>query len=185
MTFIWIQGSGAFVPSKLIPKEYLYYKKQQDATDFYETTVPVWKAVESGNWKRVSEVARQMASQSAFENVDIWTGAYLQLYLPNEKNKTTYVSLPQGIKPSQFLFKVVYNQVANSGMVFVTVNNPYLTQADERNVICKENSICKTFYPEFANFAAGYTYCCNLVDFKVQAEKLGLPVFKDTVKAAF
>ncbi|XP_058796573.1 uncharacterized protein LOC131667267 [Phymastichus coffea] len=172
-------GTHSFVASQLVSQDDLYYESQRSAASYYETTVPVWKSVETGNWRRVGEAVRRFAAESPTGDVDIWSGSYLSLWLRDARNKTTYVNLPRGLKPAQFLFKYVHQASANKGIVFVTVNNPHLTAADDRNVICEEVAACAKEHPEFGNLAKGYTYCCSLKGFESHAKRLGLPLFAD------
>ncbi|XP_031778068.1 uncharacterized protein LOC103317313 [Nasonia vitripennis] len=176
-------GKQQFVATRLVTKDELYYSVQRTGSHLYETSVPVWSSIASGNWKLVSEAVRNLVpvtnTTSPVSNVDVWSGSYLTLYLPNTAGKNVYVGLPHGLKPAQFLFKYVHDPSNNQGLVFLTVNNPHLTEADKKNVICVPLPSCATKYPDFADFTKGYTYCCSLKNFKGQAEKLGLPIFKD------
>lgn len=171
-------GTDAFVPAQLISREDLYYEVQQNATAFYELATPAWQSVTTGNWKLVSQAVRELAQQN-LADIQVWSGKYLTLYLPNANNKKVYVSLPEKLQPAQFLFKYVLDQSNKRGVVFVTVNNPFLTEATSSNVICEPLPTCNVKYPEFADFAKGYTYCCSLKGFKDHAQKLGLPTFDD------
>ncbi|XP_008213094.1 uncharacterized protein LOC103317312 [Nasonia vitripennis] len=171
-------GTEYFVAAQLISREDLYYEVQQSATAFYELTTPAWQSVANGNWKLVSQAVRELAQQN-LADIQVWSGIYLTLYLPNADDKNVYVKLPERLRPAQFLFKYVLDQSNKRGVVFVTVNNPFLTAATPNNVICEPLPSCDLKYPEFADFAKGYTYCCSLKDFKRHAQKLGLPTFQD------
>uniref|UniRef100_A0ABD2X3A5 DNA/RNA non-specific endonuclease/pyrophosphatase/phosphodiesterase domain-containing protein n=1 Tax=Trichogramma kaykai TaxID=54128 RepID=A0ABD2X3A5_9HYME len=170
-----LNGSDYFVPAQLVDPEDFVFEAQSNATVFYELTTPVWRSVAEGNWALTDRIIRDY-SRKHYSKVDVFSGTYLALYLPDKIGLTTYVTLPEDLRPAQFLFRYAVDKSTRQGVVFVTVNNPHLESADQRNVICEPLDKCQQDYEEFADFKQGYTYCCSTEDFDRHAKRLGLPL---------
>ena len=138
-------------------------------------STPVWKSVDEGNWKLTGTIVRELARK--LKQLEVYSGTYLSLYLPNKAGMATYIRLPGDLRPAQFLFRLIMDKINNKGVVLITVNNPFLKVADDRNVICTPIKDCAVkAQTMFSNLASGYTYCCSPSDFMSQAKLLGLPI---------
>lgn len=67
------------------------------------------------------------------------------------------------IKVPAFIYKIVKNKVNKEGLVFVSTNNPFLTNLTEIKELCSR-SLCKDF-SGFLETKKGYTYCCPVHKF--------------------
>lgn len=89
----------------------------------------------------------------------------------NTTTKTEVVPVPR------LLFKYAYNREHNRGLVFITVNDPYIEKLGPEHIICPEQKLCLRLHANFMSTDLGYTYCCTLADFAKTAKSRGLPVF--------
>lgn len=81
------------------------------------------------------------------------------------------------------LFKYVYDEKNRAGLVFLTLNNPYLHKYDVgKNNLCKEYIGCRLLNETFTfgDVRKGYTYCCLVEDFfkSNEVKMLGLHRFR-------
>ncbi|XP_011502648.1 PREDICTED: uncharacterized protein LOC105366035 [Ceratosolen solmsi marchali] len=178
-------GDSYLVESMLVPKEDMFYQAQQRSTFFYINTVPVWKSIRDQNWNLVEQIVRKVASKQPIE-LDVWTGGIGNLTLNNSQGNATTITLATNgegndvVPVPRFLFKYVMNKIANTGIVFITVNNPHVTAITVSDILCQTYAKCAILYPQFNIAIQGYTYCCT-VDSGSQffniADNLGLPTF--------
>lgn len=80
----------------------------------------------------------------------------------------------------KILFKYVIEEESNRGIVFLTVNNPFLKKSDVKShIICKEYKECDEHIQDRKDRSKGFTYCCTVNDFLANKDiaKLKLPKF--------
>ncbi|XP_061500725.1 uncharacterized protein LOC1275759 isoform X1 [Anopheles gambiae] len=131
------------------------------ATYFFINAVPEWQVVNGGNWLRVENAARKVAIQLN-DTVDVYSGVYDVLQLPNKKGNLVSLSLgDDGVVPvPKWLWKVVVHRPSNKGIVLITLNNPFATSAE---TLCED--ICSRYgwnQKEFQDLRKGFTYCCSV-----------------------
>ncbi|KAL7297576.1 hypothetical protein TKK_0009256 [Trichogramma kaykai] len=174
-------ASNWLVEGQLVPASDMYYKSQQNSTYFYINTLPVWKSIEEGNWKLVEEIVRSTAGQLAV-NLDAWTGGLDNLRYPDADGKEVELSLLRdgSLTVPRYLYKYVHDPVHNYGLVFVTMNDPYLGMMTADDHLCSPLDACQAKYPQFKDATKGYTYCCAIdssSDFALIVADLGVPTF--------
>lgn len=81
----------------------------------------------------------------------------------------------------RILFKLIYDKKNKAGLVFLTVNNPYMRKNDFISKLFCRNYIGCTgpnFISAFNNIKKGYSYCCLVKDFlhKYTVDMLSLPM---------
>ncbi|KAF7995901.1 hypothetical protein HCN44_007008 [Aphidius gifuensis] len=168
----------SFEKGHLVAKADVIFSAHKYATFNYANAVPMWKTINRRNWVQLENAIRQYADKIK-RDLDVWTGSIgvLQLkdkdgilqniYLRRDENfKNESVPVPK------LLFKVVYDEKYQAGIVFVTINNPHIKIIEDEYIICK--NICeKVSWIEDKKkdnfdklFINGYTYCCEYSDFR-------------------
>ncbi|OXU27162.1 hypothetical protein TSAR_016206 [Trichomalopsis sarcophagae] len=181
-----------YLPSTGLSKNYLVrghlvaradqlYYAEQYSTYSYLNVLPMWQSVNNGNWKSVESTVRRTAS--VIGDLEVYTGGLgiLQLsgkeiYLSHDRHDSSKLLVPV----PKLLFKLAYSPTLHQALVFVTVNNPYLTDSDIRSNdlrICRqEHQSCRS--TQFDKTNEGFTYCCLHEDFVSSdaAKLLNLPL---------
>ncbi|XP_065078959.1 uncharacterized protein LOC135701935 [Ochlerotatus camptorhynchus] len=138
------------------------YRSWQFTTYFFTNVVPKWQVVNNGNWARVERVTRDTAL-NLHEDLVIIQGTDGILTLPHEDGRQIPITLEDGgIEAPQWLWKIIKSPKLDAGIAFVTSNNPFKTDIHPLDFICTD--ICSQTgwaQDEYADFARGYTYCCD------------------------
>lgn len=132
---------------------------------------PQFQIVNGGNWLRVENIARNLASNYETE-LTIYSGTLGQLRLPSTGGKQKLVSLlDEGkIIIPQYFYKIIIDERARSGIVFVTYNNPFLHRAAIRPLcedVCERSGLDMK---QFSDPRKGYTFCCEYDTFIGQVD---------------
>lgn len=142
------------------------FSSGQFATYFYVNVAPQFQIVNGGNWLRVEKIARNLAMNYETD-LTIYSGTLGQLRLPNAAGEQKDVFLAAGNKiivPNYF-YKIIIDEQAKSGIVFVTSNNPFIA----RNAIhpfCEDVCVRSGLdMKQFSDPRRGYTFCCEYDDF--------------------
>lgn len=135
-------------------------------TYFYTNVAPEWQVANAGNWLRVENAARSIASKLQVE-LDIFTGTFGILTLPDVNGNPVEITLEAGgnIEVPKWFWKIIRNPQTNSGIALITLNNPFVTSINDSERLCQ--NVCATtgwHVEEYNNFAKGYTYCCEVGD---------------------
>lgn len=152
----------------LTPDADFVFPSAQFSTYFLMNVCPQFQSINAGNWLKVESLTRRIAEH--FNNdLTIYTGVYKQLKLKNinvGNNVPLYLGNRDKIPVPEWIWKVLKNEAANSAIVFITLNNPFAL-ANEIQEFC--TNVCdRTFLnlKHFQNARKGYTYCCELNEFK-------------------
>lgn len=147
------------------------YGIQQSATFFYVNVVPQWQVFNAGNWAALEDSVRTFVG-SYGEKVTVYTGTHgvatlpdkegvdKKLYLFTDSNNNNLIPVPK------LMWKLLYSESSSAGIVFIGVNNPYLTIVTDDYLICKD--VCdqiKWLTWDQTNIKKGYSYCCEVNDF--------------------
>lgn len=142
----------------LAPDGDFLFVSWQFSTYYYINTIPQWQSINNGNWKHVESVVRSAADKLK-KDVLIFTGGFGVLKLNNKK-----ISLdPNGLEVPKWSWKVVKVLEDNSGIAFLTYNNPFATLAP--NAICPD--VCNNNgwdWKDRKTFSKGFTVCCTILD---------------------
>lgn len=135
---------------------------------FNENKFPVWNSVNKGNWDLVNNIVRNFAEEIVAD-VEVYTYPYGDFQVENEIpylcNRSDHYSLK--IRIPLLLIKIVYSSTNPTlGMVFLTANDPYMTEErmteimDLRNgkKLCRKRRDCHVEYPQFLDAKKGLTY---------------------------
>lgn len=100
------------------------------------------------------------------EDILIFQGGHGILQLPHRNGTLIPMSLEDGgIEVPQLFWKIIKSPNMNSGIAFVTLNNPFKTSLQPNDYIC--DNVCVQYgwqAEQYLNFARGYTYCCTIAD---------------------
>ncbi|XP_053954646.1 uncharacterized protein LOC128860884 [Anastrepha ludens] len=156
------------------------YAAQQRASFLFINAAPQWQTFNAGNWASVEDSLRSKVTKSKW-TVDCYTGVYGVTTLPNSEGVQTplylaYDNNNNGLIPvPKLYFRVVIERSTNKGIVFIGVNNPYLT-LDE---IKKDYIICTDVADQVdyitwkrTDITAGYSYACTVSDFMSKVSHL-------------
>ena len=130
----------------------------QMATYYYVNVVPQWQSINNGNWKIIEGAVRRKAGQLKTDCL-IFTGTHDVLVL----NNIPITLHENGIQVPLWTWKIIKVPSKNSGIAFVTLNNPFQTFKPTplcKN-ICKETKWDKS---NFNDFNKGFTICCKISD---------------------
>lgn len=130
----------------------------QIATYHYINTMPQWQSINNANWKHIENEVRSLAGYMKKECI-VYTGGFDVLEINSKR-----ISLePDGLAAPKWTWKIVKVVADNSGIAFVTFNNPFATQAPAP--ICRD--ICDEFgwdWKDRKSIQKGYTICCVITD---------------------
>lgn len=149
----------------LAPDADFVFTSGQYATFFLANTVPTYQSINNGNWKSVEYKTRKLATQER-TTLEIYTGAYGQLQLLSSDGDEVpiYLSDANKLEVPEYLFKVVYNPIRRTAIVFVTSTNPFSSQK-KFQPLCEDVCAAANVTFEQRKLDAGRTICCAYGDF--------------------
>lgn len=120
-----------------------------------------------GNWLRVESLARKLAQHYDVE-MEIFTGVYdlLKLEDLNGDLKSMYLTADEKYAVPKWMWKIIKNTSTNSAIVMITLNDPFKSDNDV-DEFC--TNVCSDAYVDSKHFKTmrkGYTFCCNLREFR-------------------
>uniref|UniRef100_A0A1B6DIQ8 DNA/RNA non-specific endonuclease/pyrophosphatase/phosphodiesterase domain-containing protein n=1 Tax=Clastoptera arizonana TaxID=38151 RepID=A0A1B6DIQ8_9HEMI len=146
------------------------YGALQTATFFYVNVVPQWQVFNAGNWAALEDSVRTFVSNYE-DKVVIYTGTYGVTTLPDskgvDKELYLYSTSKYNLLPvPKLMWKLLYVENISSGIVFIGVNNPYLTEVTSDYLICEDvcDKISWLTWDQ-TNIKKGFSYCCEVNDF--------------------
>jgi len=154
------------------------YGSQHRATFHFVNASPQWQTFNAGNWKRLESSVRAYADKKKLDLV-VYTGTYGVATLPNVNGIETELFLfvdsnnNKAIPVPKFFWKAVYDPKNQAGVVFVGINNPYISDPKGDYLICTD--ICsKISWVNWdqRNIKRGYSYCCEVGDFNSTVKTL-------------
>ncbi|XP_035715373.1 uncharacterized protein LOC118438757 [Folsomia candida] len=154
----------------------------QAATMFHLNVAPQQGILNAGNWKIIENDVRDFLGPNT-GLLKVWTGTFGLLQLPHDDGRLVDMYLGQGVPgtipvpkyldcSSEFFWKLVYDIPSTKGVVIIQFNNPHATPAEiavERiqcTDMCDRVPWLTITQPQRDNILHGYTYCCNVDEFK-------------------
>ncbi|OXU28683.1 hypothetical protein TSAR_015216 [Trichomalopsis sarcophagae] len=162
----------------LIAKADKFHESEQSSTFFFENALPMWNAINRGIWSHIEDRIRRIAGDKSVV-LDIWVGGIGVLELENVPFYLKPGS-PNQVPVPKILYKVVIDTYNKEALVFLTVNNPNLSDSEvedskDEYIVCKTFDNCRDKLFTDSYEAKGYYYCCVLNDFYGKhAKNLGL-----------
>jgi len=103
----------------------------------------------------------------------VYTGTYGVATLPNVNGIATELYLyvdsnnNKAIPVPKFYWKAVYDPKRQAGVVFVGINNPYISDPQGDYLICTDGCSQISWVEwDQKNIEKGYSYCCEVFDFR-------------------
>ncbi|XP_054738483.1 uncharacterized protein LOC129244713 [Anastrepha obliqua] len=164
----------------LAPDADFIFSYEQLASYFYVNCAPEWQAVNAGNWLRVENAVRKMATAFSSDLLT-FTSTLGQLELPDDSGDLTAIYLDSNklLPAPKWYYKVLMHPDLAVDLVILTLNNPFATVGSEvefcTNVCDKYN--LETISDFGAHAARGYTFCCELNDFWANAMGTDTPYY--------
>ncbi|NP_001155087.1 endonuclease-like venom protein precursor [Nasonia vitripennis] len=161
----------------LTPKSTFVYTAAGVATFRYVNTAPQYKPVNDGNWARMEEHIVELAANLKKDLVTI-TGvlSILQLIDTADSNIVKFIHLYKtdelrAMQVPLYFYKLVHDPLSNRGIVYVTVNNPFINYEEVSDYhICAEpmfqipgGRVPAKWKPK--SVGKGYSYICKVSDF--------------------
>ncbi|XP_045468266.1 uncharacterized protein LOC123676433 [Harmonia axyridis] len=152
----------------LSAKADFYYAHQQSSTFFLINAAPQWQAFNNGNWKTLEIAVRNLAAARKLD-LEIYTGTHevLEMTTFKTKSKVEIYLHDNGLPVPLFFWKIVFDPKTETGVAFIGVNNPYITENELEDVkICRSISD-RIKWVRFMEkrLDKGYSYACRLKDF--------------------
>jgi len=154
------------------------YGSQHRATFHFVNVSPQWQTFNGGNWEALESSVRAFADKKKLDLV-VYTGTYGVATLPNVNGTETELYLyvdsnnNKAIPVPKFYWKAVYDPKSQAGVVFVGINNPYVSNPQGDYLICTD--VCsKISWIQWdqKNIKRGYSYCCEVDDFRSKIKSL-------------
>ena len=148
------------------------YGSQHRATFHFVNVSPQWQTFNGGNWEALESSVRAYADKKKLDLV-VYTGTYGVATLPNVNGNETELYLyvdsnnNKAIPVPKFFCKAVYDPNSQAGVVFVGINNPYVSDPQGDYLICTD--VCSKIswvHWDQKNIEKGYSYCCEVDDFR-------------------
>jgi hypothetical protein len=148
------------------------FGSQQRATFHYVNVAPQWQTFNIANWKVLESSVRAYADKKKIDLV-VYVGTYGVATLPDVNGTDTelylYVDINnnKAIPVPKLFWKAVYDPHSQAGVVFVGINNPYVSEPQGDYLIC--NDVCSNISWvkwDQKNIKKGYCYCCEVDDFR-------------------
>lgn len=162
------------------------FASHQLATFYFINAAPQWQSFNGGNWQAIELGVKKIVAKRNVDT-DVYTGTHdvvtykdvdgidREFYLAS--NETL-----QRIPVPRFYYKVVIAKSINAGIVFVGINDPYLTieQINEKYIICPDVGDQVDYINwQRKKITAGYSYACSVDDFVKVVDTLpNFPVIK-------
>lgn len=139
----------------LAPDGDFLFVSWQFTSYYYINTVPQWQSINNANWKHIESVVRLEADKLKTDFL-IFTGGFDVLKLNMKK-----MSLDaKGLEVPKWSWKIVKNPLNDSGIGFLTLNNPFASAAPQ--ALCHD--ACNEYgwdWKERKTIFKGYTICCS------------------------
>nr|CAD7404042.1 unnamed protein product [Timema poppensis] len=159
---------------KMAPVQDFLFNSWQQMAYHYINTAPMWKSIYQGNWRIIEETARAYAKRWSLERLEVWTGTYEVLKLPNKngrlvpiylsvdaKDKSKYIEVPK------YFWKILYDALSNSGVAIVISNNPFISKEEREQRLCSDDishKINKWLEVVENEPDKGLVHCCVIMD---------------------
>ncbi|XP_023942776.2 uncharacterized protein LOC112049211 [Bicyclus anynana] len=144
----------------------------QRATFFFINAAPQWQPFNAGNWMRLESNLRRRIAAANYNTV-IYTGTFGVTQLRNSAGRLVDIFLHTNnrVPVPLYFYKVVYDANRRQGTAFVSINNPYYTLAEARNLQfctdrCRNNAAFNWINWQPDNISVGYSFCCTIPDFR-------------------
>jgi DNA/RNA endonuclease G (NUC1) len=146
------------------------YRAHQRATFWFINTAPQWHRFNNGNWRAIESASRSLAASRA-TTLDVYTGTIDVMSLEDVyyKAQNIFLDLKDSRIPAvNFFYKILIDESTSSGIVFIGINNVYLTleQIKKSYIICTDVSDLVSYVRWRKNdINRGFSYACDVNQF--------------------
>nr|UVJ48449.1 dsRNase1 [Hyphantria cunea] len=155
----------------------------QRATFYFINVAPQWQPFNAGNWNWLEQNLRARIGAAGYR-AKVYTGTFGVSQLRDKNNRLVSIFLDRPhsrIPVPLYFYKVVYDPSLLQGTAFVSINNPYYTETEVRNLTfctdrCRNNSAFSWLRWQPDRIDIGYSFCCSVDDFRRTVPHL--PYFK-------
>ncbi|XP_050355402.1 hemicentin-1-like [Nymphalis io] len=126
---------------------------------------PHWSTCGTQNWDEVERRVRSLVKLLDYK-LAVWTGAFYNESI-DSRNPIILRTLDQ-LAP-QYIWKVIRNLQDQQALAIVQVNIPNLSKSEAAPLMLCKDVCYETEWmrnPDWQDISKGFTYCCNLEDFK-------------------
>ncbi|XP_059061998.1 uncharacterized protein LOC131854846 isoform X1 [Achroia grisella] len=160
----------------LAAKTDFIYATGQSSSFYFINAAPQWQPFNAGNWNWLEQNLRKRIGQAGYNTI-VYTGTFCVTQLRDQNNCLVDIFLhtdannnPQVPVPLYF-YKVAYDPALRLGTAFISINNPYYTEAEVRVLTfctdrCRNNDAFKWLEWQPDRIELGYSFCCTVADFR-------------------
>lgn len=167
-------GDSYFYLSRghLAAKADYIFASHQMATFYFINAAPQWQSFNGGNWQAIEMGVRKIVAKRNVDT-DVYTGTHDVVTYKDVDgiDREFYLAsngTHQRIPVPRFYYKAIIAKSINAGIVFVGINDPYMTmeQINEKYIICPDVGDQVDYINwQRKNITAGYSYACSVNDF--------------------
>lgn len=181
----YLQPKSGYVFNRgqLTAKSSLVYSAAATTTYTYLNVAPQWANIKDGNWAKIETHVNEIAKVLK-KDLTVITGGFGVLQLNDTADEKQYMRLDAKSRGSMasvpkfpiplFSFKIAIEPEKQEGVVFVTVNNPYITNGTEYEIctypLIKVPGVKMPVGWEPGKADKGYSYMCTVGDFFEQTK---------------
>lgn len=168
------QGDLFLSRGHLAARSDFIYGVHQQASFYFLNAAPQWQTFNGGNWATLEDHLKRYIDRKNI-NAEIYTGTYGILTYNDTRGATREIFLASDrrtndnrIPVPKAFYKVVLVPETRSGIVFIGINNPYISIEEiKRDYSYCENVMDKVNYIPWnrRNLRQGYLYACSVNEF--------------------
>ncbi|CAB3236126.1 unnamed protein product [Arctia plantaginis] len=145
----------------------------QRASFYFINAAPQWQPFNAGNWNSLEQNLRARIGAAGYRT-KVYTGTFGVTQLRDQNNRLVSIFLDRPhnrIPVPLYYYKVVYDASRLQGTAFVSINNPYYTTDEVRNLTfctdhCRNNNAFSWLRWQPDRIDIGYSFCCTIEDFR-------------------
>lgn len=152
------------------------FANHQRSTFFYLNAAPQWQVINGGNWLRVEDGIRRFVAKENL-NATIISGVHEVLRFPNLEDGPFFLGEKKSLPVPQYFYKLVHDEESGKGIVFVSVNNPFIDEEETKDYIfCEKNVIKDVKWVTLRKSTTqGFVFACEVNDFMKEMPENLLP----------
>ncbi|KAG6448780.1 hypothetical protein O3G_MSEX005670 [Manduca sexta] len=172
----YVTSSQFLARGHLAAKTDFIYATGQRASFYFINAAPQWQPFNAGNWNSLEQNLRRRIGQAGYQTT-IYTGTFGVTQLRNQQNRLVDIFLHRASNGAMqvpvplYFYKVAYDANRRLGTAFISINNPYYTANEARNLQfctdrCRNNNAFNWIGWRPDRIDLGYSFCCTVDDFR-------------------
>ncbi|KAJ0179395.1 hypothetical protein K1T71_005107 [Dendrolimus kikuchii] len=172
----YVTNSQYLARGHLAAKSDFIFATGQRLTFYFINCAPQWQPFNAGNWNYLEQNLRKRIGEAGYNTI-VYTGTYgvtqlknqndrlVDIYLYYDSNKNPQIPVPL------YFYKVIYDESRRIGTAFISINNPYYTEAEVQSLQfctdrCRNNAAFNWIGWQPDRIDIGYSFCCTIDDFR-------------------